>query len=69
VRSIRVFAKNMGDLYCEPTIIIYDEMLRYVMHHLDSTGRKVEFPIVLLVQEMYRSCRLHISSTFTVPTT
>jgi len=36
--------------------------------HILYTGRKVEFPIVILAQEMYRSYRLHISIRFIVPT-
>jgi len=27
VRSIRVFPKNMGDLYYEPTIVVHDNMI------------------------------------------
>jgi len=26
VRSIRVFAKNLGDLYYEPTIVVHDNV-------------------------------------------
>jgi len=27
VRSIRVFAKNLGDPYYEPTIVVHDNLL------------------------------------------
>jgi len=27
MRSIRVFAKNMGDPYYEPTIVVYDKKM------------------------------------------
>ena len=29
VRSIRIFAKNMGDPYYEPTIVVHDSTLCY----------------------------------------
>ena len=36
MRSIRVFAKNMGDPYYEPTIVVHDYIL-----HLFVTNYKV----------------------------
>ena len=42
MRSIRVFAKNMGNPYYEPTIVVHDKsnicLISFLKPQLDKTG-------------------------------
>jgi len=40
VRSIRIFAKNMGDPYYEPTIVVHDNL--FIFYFYKETKEKVK---------------------------
>ena len=47
MRSIRVFAKNMGDCYYEPTIVVYDIALFWCQSlHILATATATHYIVI-----------------------